>query len=76
MVIGDFNDGFISEGPIKILLQSLSFSQLVSEAKHIRVVCLDHIYIRNTQIKFSCFEVKAESVCHSDHDPVFLYYEP
>ena len=33
--------------------------------------CLDQIYTRNTQIKNSTFEVKFDSVCLSDHDPVF-----
>ena len=33
--------------------------------------CLDQIYTRNTQIKNLIFEVKFESVCLFDHDPVF-----
>ena len=51
----------ISEGPIKISLQSLYFSLLVSEATHIIGACLDHIYIRNTQNKFPYFDVKVEN---------------
>ena len=75
LILGDFNKDSISEGPIKLSLQSLGFSRFVSESTHIRAACLDHIYIRNTQNKFSCFEVKMESVYYSDHDTVFFYYE-
>ena len=74
LIQGDFNEDSIRGDPSKISLQSLGFSQLVLEATHIRGACLDHIYIKNTQNKFSYFEVKAESVYYSDHDPVFLYY--
>ena len=67
LILRDFNEDSISEGPIKISLQSLGFSQLVSEATDNRSACLDRIYIRNTQNKFSCFEVRMEP----DHDQCF-----
>ena len=67
--------GSISEGAIKMSMQSLGFFKLILEATHIRGACLDHMYIKNTQSNFSSCEVKVESVYCSDHDPVFLYYE-
>ena len=67
--------GSISEGAIKISMQSLGFFKLILEATHIIGACLDHMYIKNTQSNFSSCEVKKESVYYSDHDPVFLYCE-
>ena len=54
-VLGDFNEGSFSDGPIKISLQSLGFSQVVSEATQIRGSCLDQIYIKDARNKFSFF---------------------
>ena len=61
LILEYFNEESISEDPIKISLQSLYFSLLVSEATHIRGACLDHIYVRHTQNKFPYFEVKVEN---------------
>ena len=72
LILGNFSEDSIREGLFKISLQSLGFSKLASEAEHNRSASLDHIFIRNTRSKFSCFEVKMES----DHDQCFLYYEP
>ena len=67
------NLSHLSESPVKISMQSLGCSELVSKATHIEGDCLDHIYLRNTDNKFSFFEVKMNSVYYSDHDPVPFY---
>ena len=55
-------------------LQSLGFTQIISEPTHIWGACLDHIYIRNNQNNFPHFDVLLNSVCVSDHDSIVLYY--
>ena len=72
LILGNFSEDSIREGPFKISLQSLGFYKLASEAELNRSAFLDHIFIRNTRSKFSCFKVKMES----DHEQCFLYYEP
>ena len=42
-----------NDGSIKISLQSLGFSQVVSEATQIRASCTDQIYSKNAQNSFS-----------------------
>ena len=45
-ILGDFNEDFFSDGPIKISLQPLDCSQIISEATQIRGCC--------TQIRDCC----------------------
>ena len=57
LIVSDFNEDSLNEGPTTILLKSLGFAQIVSEPTHIRGVCFDQIYIRNKQnsfFRFSC----------------------
>ena len=75
LILGDFKEDSLSnERPITTSLQSLSFTQIVSEKFHIRGACLDHIYIRNTQNSFPNFDVLLNSVYFSDHDSIAWYY--
>ena len=75
LILGDFNeDSLLNERPITTSLQSLGFTQIVSEPTHIRGACLDHIYIRNNQTSFPNFDVLLNSVYFSDHDSIVLYY--
>ena len=75
LILGDFNeDSLLNERPITTSLQSLGFTQIVSEPTHIRGACLDHIYIRNNQNSFPNFDVLLNSVYFSDHDSIVLYY--
>ena len=75
LILGDFNeDSLLNERPITTSLQSLGFTQIVSEPTHIRGACLDHIYIRNNQNNFPNFDVLLNSVYVSDHDSIVLYY--
>ena len=75
LILGDFNEDFLlNERPITTSLQSLGFTQIVSEPTHIRGACLDHIYIRNNQNSFPNFDVLLNSVYFSDHDSIVLYY--
>ena len=55
-------------------LQSLGFTQIVSEPIHIQGACLDHIYIGNNQNSFPNFDVLFNSVYFSDHNLIVLYY--
>ena len=75
LILGDFNkDSLLNERPIITSLQSLAFTQIVSEPTHIRGACLDQIYIRNNQNSFPNFDVLLTSVYFSEHDPIFSYY--
>ena len=75
LILGDFNeDSLLNERPITTSLQSLGFTQIVSEPTHIRGACLDHIYIKNNQNNFPNFDVLLNSVYVSDHDSIVLYY--
>ena len=74
-ILKDFNKGPFNDVPINIFLQSLGYSQSVSEVAQIRGSCLDEIYIKNQQNKISFFEAKVGSGVFSDHDPVFLFYD-
>ena len=75
LILGDFNEDSLSNTrPITTALQSLGFTQIVSEPTHIRGACLDHIYIKNNQNSFPNFDVLLKSVYFSDHDTVNLYY--
>ena len=75
LILGDFNeDSLLNERPITTSLQSLGFTQIVSEPTHIRGACLDHIYIRNNQNSFPNFDVLLNRVYFSDHDSIVLYY--
>ena len=75
MVLDDFNeDSLFTERPVTTSLQSLGFTQIVSERTHIWGVCLDHIYIRNNQNSFPNFDVLINSVYFYDHDLIVLYY--
>ena len=74
LILGDFNeDSLLNERPITTSLQSLGFTQIVSEPTHIRGACLDHIYIRNNQNSFPNFDVLLSSVYFSDHDSIVFY---
>ena len=73
-ILGDFNEDSSYNRPRKISLQSLGFSQVISEATQIRSSSLDKIYIQNAQKRFTFFEAKVGLVCFSDHDPVLLWF--
>ena len=56
LILGDINeDSLLNERPITTLLQSLGFTQIVSEPTRIWDVCLDHIYIRSTKTASKIF---------------------
>ena len=75
MILGDFNeDSLLNERPITTSLQSLGFTQIVSEPTHIWGACLDHIYIRNNRKSFPNFDVLRNSVYFSDHGSIVLCY--
>ena len=75
MILDDFNeDSLFTERPVTTSLQSLGFTQIVSERTHIWGACLDHIYIRNNQNSFPNFDVLINSVYFYDHDLIVLYY--
>ena len=75
LILGDFNeDSLLNERPLTTSLQSLGFTQMVSELTHIWGACFDHIYIENDQNSFPNFDVLLKSIYFSDHDSVVLYY--
>ena len=58
LILCDFNEGsLLNERPVTTSLQSLGFTQVVSEPTSIRGACLDHIYVRNNQNDFPNFDV-------------------
>ena len=71
LILGDFKDFLLNERPITTSLQSLGFTQIVSESTHIRGAYLDHIYIRTNQNSFPTFDVLLD---FSDHDSIVSYY--
>ena len=76
LILNDFNeDSLLNERPIIMSLQSLGFTQVVSEPTHIRGACLDYIYIRNNQNSFPNFDALLNSAYFSDHDLIVLYYQ-
>ena len=75
LILGDFNEEFLlNERPITTSLQSLKFTQIVSEPAHTRDASLDHNCIRNNQNSFQNFDVLLNSIYFSDHNSIVLYY--
>ena len=76
LILRDFNeDSLLSERPLKSSLQSLGFTQILSELTHIWGARLDHIYIKTNQNSFPNFDVLHNSVYFSDHDSIVLHYQ-
>ena len=71
VVLGDFNINYISDdcNPLKSMMQSLNFKQIVKEPTFISSgTLLDHIYLKSS--RFNVLENKVINVYYSDHDAI------
>ena len=72
VVLGDFNIDYMNSddcNPLKSMMQSLNFEQVVKEPTFISSgTLLDHIYLKSS--RFNVLENKVISVYYSDHDAI------
>ena len=72
VVLGDFNINYMNSddcNPLKSMMQSLHFEQVVKEPTFISSgTLLDHIYLKSS--RFNILENKVISVYYSDHDAI------
>lgn len=72
VVLGDFNINYINSddcNPLKSMMESLSFKQVVKEPTFISSgTLLDHIYLKSSRI--NVLENKVINVYYSDHDAI------
>ena len=72
VVLGDFNINYINSddcNPLKSMMQSLNFEQVVKEPTFISSgTLLDHIYLKSS--RFNVLENKVINVYYSDHDAI------
>ena len=72
VVLGDFNINYMNSddcNPLKSMMQSLSFKQVVKEPTYISSgSLLDHIYLKSS--RFNVLENKVINVYYSDHDAI------
>ena len=69
MVFGDFNINYFSQNHSNTLMESLNYSQIVTEPTFVSAgTLLDHVYVKTTSIQVNHCSVV--SVYYSDHDAV------
>ncbi|XP_044169485.1 uncharacterized protein LOC114973474 [Acropora millepora] len=72
VVLGDFNINYMNSddcNPLKSMMQSLSFKQVVKKPTYISSgTLLDHIYLKSS--RFNVLENKVINVYYSDHDAI------
>lgn len=72
VVLGDFNINYMNSddcNPLKSMMQSLSFNEVVKEPTYISSgSLLDHIYLKSS--RFNVLENKVINVYYSDHDAI------
>ena len=70
--LGDFNINYMNSddcNPLKLMMQSLNFEQVVKEPTFISSgTLLDHIYLKSS--RFNILENKVINVYYSDHDAI------